>query len=756
VQVALEFGPPTVKLICITVARYWERTAPHSSTTHGELLEHNMKIQLLGLNRMLLATTVLATTLAFQTPLFAQAAAPAPTAAAPAPGPAVSDRLNVADMVGYSTFRAATLSQDGKNIAGIIADGTGDKLIVFNRTTRVTTPIQLARRDQNLEITFVAFKGNDRIVFGLQQKFDLVAGTGGVRVARTVKKDQGFRFVSRVYSSDIDGKNLMSLYDPSGSQGFPRELSANLQSILGSDPENVLMGVPTLGGSELRKVNVRTGRFSVVDRGNSTTFNWTLDSNTVPLLRQDSIAGGRGSAWSRRAPGSNEWIEIARFIGNQAANGAPEFEGVGPGRTPGEVVVSARPNGRDTNGLYYYETATGRYVAPLYENDKFDVFQVMRLPNSDEIIGACYDAYKAECKISDPQMARSWASVEAAVGSENEVSLANGGDLSGSILIKTNGPRNLGTFLVYNTVTGALDTFQSERRAARAVQLPTQTVHHYKATDGTDLWGYLWLPPGATAADRNLPMVVVPHGGPEGRDNWGFDPFATYWSSQGYAVFQPNFRGGSGFGRKFVEAGWGQWGRLIQDDIRQGTLSLTRAGIADGNKTCIAGWSHGGYVAFTASFQDTSVYRCSFAGAGVSDLGRMLDWVRAEQGGASSVSYQYWTRAIGDPASNATLLTENSANRNIDKVGMPILVVHGEMDNIVPVEQSKLFIANMERAGKPVESLILPRMDHKFRPDQGGDWAVILVRGREFFEKHIGPGWRPPAAATPTPPPATR
>lgn len=698
-----------------------------------------MKKYIQRLDLKLVAALTMTAALVGHSPVSAQGTAAAPAA----PAAAATERLNVLDMVGYPTFRQATLSQNGNYIAGVIADPNGDRLIIFNRTTRVTTPIQLARRDQSLEITFVAFKGNDRLIFGLQQKFDIVNGTGGARAARSVKKDQGFSFVSRVYSSDIDGKNLISLYDPSGSQGFPRELSANLQSILASDPENVLMGVPTTSGAELRKVNVKTGRSIVINRGGQTTGGWTLDTNLEPLLRQDSVSGGRGSAWLRRAPGSNNWIEIARYIGNEAANGAPEFRGVGPGRVPGEVVVSARPEGRDTNGLYYYEPATGKFLGALYENNQFDVFQVMRLPNSDEIIGACFDAYKFECKISDTQLARSWASVETAVGAENEVSLASGGDLSGSILIRTNGPRNLGNYMVYNTQTGALDTFQSERRAARPVMLPTQTVHHYKGTDGTDLWGYLWLPPGATAATRNLPMVVVPHGGPEGRDTWGFDPFATYWSSQGYAVFQPNFRGGAGFGRKFVEAGWGQWGRLIQDDIRQGTLSVTRAGIADANKTCIAGWSHGGYVAFTAGFQDVDLYKCSFAGAGLSDLGKMMEWTRAEEGGTTGVSYRYWSRAIGDPVANADLLTRHSANRNIDRIGMPMLIVHGEMDDIVPVEQSNLFIASMQRANKPVESYIVPRMDHKFRSDQGKEWANILVRGQQFFEKNIGPGWSP-------------
>lgn len=690
------------------------------------------KLELAALTAMTLGLVV------FESALMAPAAF-----AQPAPSAPPVERLKVQEMVGYSTFRQATLSADGDYVAGVIADPTGDRLIVHNRKTKSTVPIQLARRDQNLEITFVAFKGNDRIIFGLQQKFDIVLGTGGARSARSVKKDQGFSFVSRVYSTDLDGKNLISLYDPSGSQGFPRELSARLQSILSSDQENVLLGVPTLGGSELRKVNVKTGRFTIVEKGGSSTFNWTFDLNLNPVLRQDSVAGGRGTAWYRRSVGASQWTEIARFIGNQAANGAPEFEGVGPGRKPGEVIVSARPNGRDNNGLYFYNTATGEFTEPLFEHEKVDVFQVMRLPNSDEVIGACFDEYKYKCHLIDSSLAQRWESVETAVGADNQVRLSSGGDLNSSILVRTNGPKNLGAFYIYNTKSGALDLFQSERRGIKPALLPTQTVHHYKGKDGTDLWAYLWLPPGATERDRNLPMIVVPHGGPEGRDNWGFDPFATYWAAQGYAVLQPNFRGGSGFGRKFVEAGWGQWGRLIQSDIREAAVSVQSSGIADASRTCVAGWSHGGYVAFTASFMDKDVYKCSFAGAGVSDLGQMLDWVREEQGGTTSISYRYWTRAIGDPAASGAVLNDFSANQNIGKVGMPVLVVHGEMDETVPVEQSRIFVENMKKAGKPYEELFIPRMDHYFRSDQGDAWATILVRGKEFFEKHIGPGWTP-------------
>jgi dipeptidyl aminopeptidase/acylaminoacyl peptidase len=116
-------------------------------------------------------------------------------------------------------------------------------------------------------------------------------------------------------------------------------------------------------------------------------------------------------------------------------------------------------------------------------------------------------------------------------------------------VVETTGPQDLGTYHLYNTATRQLSRLISARPGVEAARLPTKSVVNYKASDGKDLWGYLWLPPGVKDA-KNLPLIVVPHGGPEGRDTWGFDPFAIVFASHGYAVLQPNFRGGGGFGQQ--------------------------------------------------------------------------------------------------------------------------------------------------------------------------------------------------------------
>jgi dipeptidyl aminopeptidase/acylaminoacyl peptidase len=651
-------------------------------------------------------------------------------------------RADVGAFVGYETFRSATLSPDGKFVAGILRDNDGDLLIVHDRTTKVTKPIQRARSDQNLELTFVQFKGDDRLIFGLQQKFQIVQGKGSRSTKTPDPTDLGFSYTSRIFTSDLNGGDLKSLYDPSGEQGFPRWVTAAIQEILPEDPKHVLLRTPSTGGSQLRKVNLKTGKSSILETGSQDTINFVLDNQKKPVLREDSVAGGKGTAWLRR-DAKGKWIEIVRFRGEERANGAPDFQGLGRGPRAGTAIVSGRPNGRDTNGLYVYDAATGNYAEPIYENEMFDVFNVMRNPSNGQIVGACYEGFQWQCVPSDPVFASHWQGIEDAIGEDANVYLSSGGSLNGSFMVMVDGPKEPGAYFIYDSMGRALERFQSTRRDVDPDLLPSKMVFDYKAADGTDMWGYVWLPPGATSETRNLPTIVLPHGGPESRDGWGGDPMAGYWSSQGYAVFQPHFRGGSGTGRKWVEAGHGQWGQLIQEDINDGTRALIAAGHADGNRVCVAGWSHGGYVAFTASYRDTELYKCSLAGAGVSDLRAMQAWVRKEQGGTQSISYKYWAGAIGDPNADAAKLNRYSANQNADKVGMPLLIVHGELDVTVPIEQSEMMVASLKKAGKPYEYIELKGMDHFLRRDQGDDWVQILTKGKDFFDKHIGPGWTP-------------
>ncbi len=240
--------------------------------------------------------------------------------------------------------------------------------------------------------------------------------------------------------------------------------------------------------------------------------------------------------------------------------------------------------------------------------------------------------------------------------------------------------------------------------------------------------------------------------GLKSRDNWGEDAFAPYLASQGYAVFQPNFRGGGGFGRRFVEAGYHQWGMRMQDDVADGARYLVQQGVADARRMCIMGWSYGGYVAMTAAFQNTDLFKCSVAGAGVSDMQAMLRWARDGDarnhagysgGGAGSESpyYKYWSDTMGQLGADDAIFAAHSAAQNASRVTIPLLLIHGDHDTVVPHEQSEIMQSAMQRAGHPVRLITLEGADHT--PDLRDQWRTILTESLGFIQQNIGPGVAP-------------
>lgn len=201
-------------------------------------------------------------------------------------------------------------------------------------------------------------------------------------------------------------------------------------------------------------------------------------------------------------------------------------------------------------------------------------------------------------------------------------------------------------------------------------------------------------------------------------------------------VFQPNFRGGGGFGRTFAEAGYRQWGKRMQDDITDGLKHLVDSGGADPARVCIFGWSYGGYAALAGGALTPDLYKCVISGAGPSDLLRMLEFER-EEAGRGSAAYAYWKRAIGDPGADRDALIAVSPRRMAAQFRAPVLLLHGHEDEVVPVEQSRIMKAALEAAGKPVRLVEFDEEGHSLMRI-----ANIETRYREletFLAQHLPP-----------------
>jgi dipeptidyl aminopeptidase/acylaminoacyl peptidase len=243
----------------------------------------------------------------------------------------------------------------------------------------------------------------------------------------------------------------------------------------------------------------------------------------------------------------------------------------------------------------------------------------------------------------------------------------------------------------------------------------------YPAQDGTTIPGYLTTPPGQRA--EHLPLIVMPHGGPIARDSWGYDFLRAFLVSRGYAVLQMNFRGSSGYGEKWLyDARQELWGGLTYSDIIDGARWAVKQGIADPSKLCIVGWSFGGYAALLAATRNSDLFRCSVSIAGVSDLS-MLERQDLNFIGGASTRDQIGT--------NSAKLKADSPRNSAANVNIPLLMIHGDNDVQVNVEQSIAMDRALTKAQRPHEFILIKGADHQMSRES--DRTTLLTAIDKFL-----------------------
>lgn len=272
-------------------------------------------------------------------------------------------------------------------------------------------------------------------------------------------------------------------------------------------------------------------------------------------------------------------------------------------------------------------------------------------------------------------------------------------------LVHTSGNGDSGTLYVVDMAKGKADPVGNDYPLIPQSAVGAISTIAYKAADGLDLDGILTLPPGREP--RNLPVVMLPHGGPNHHDKATFDWWAQSFASRGYAVFQPNFRGSTNRDDAFRRAGNGQWGLKMQSDISDGLAELAKRGIIDPRRACIVGASYGGYAALAGVTLQQKLYRCAVAVAPVSDL-RDMYWTDYRESGENKMVKRALLESLGAPSGFAAV----SPRRQADRADAPILLIHGKDDTVVPFKQSTTMADALRDAGKPYELVVLREEDH--------------------------------------------
>ena len=328
---------------------------------------------------------------------------------------------------------------------------------------------------------------------------------------------------------------------------------------------------------------------------------------------------------------------------------------------------------------------------------------------SDDQTGHVLGAEKADAQTDyqffDPDMAALWKSIRSAFSSATEVDLSSYSVDKSKAIVSVFGPSfGSGYFLLDRTAKKA---YPIAAAYDGINEIYEEKWISYKAADNREIPAYLTLP---KREPKSLPLIVLPHGGPHSRDYPGFDFLSQSLASRGYAVLQPQFRGSNGFGREWLEAGFHEYGKKMQTDLSDGVRALAAQGLIDPKRVCIFGASYGGYAALAGATLDAGIYRCAASLAGPADMREMLKgWPKPTMGAESA---RFWDRFVGIEDGNMAPADAISPAKHADRVTIPILLIHGKDDTVVPYRQSEIMASALKSAGKPYEFVTLEGEDH--------------------------------------------
>ena len=609
-------------------------------------------------------------------------------------GAAHSAPLPISAFFAPPVSRGAQLSPSGRYLALIERADQRDVVAVIDLQSHDKSAALTSKDGRRID--WVRWKDDERLVAGM--------GRAHHR-GEADDEDPGPRSGEELTALDRDGGRAVTL--SAGSADAKLAARMRMADPLKGDPAHVLVAAPDAkGGSSLWKVDVRSGSAEFVGEGKDDP--------------DDDI------------PGANMVVRYDHHPDKDAA----DFDVLGPAPGGHRAYVSLQPRfgaDGDLASLRIYDFDRKSFSDPVWADLKYEVSDVVYHDGDRALAGVCYTADAYVCEFRNQALNADYRLARAAFDGPRSLTPLTMSDDARYWLFGVQGPTEPGAYYLFDRRTKKMTLAASRHPELPAARLAPMQALTYRARDGMEIHAYLTRPPHAPAGP--LPLIVMPHGGPEARDSLGFDVWAEILATRGYMVLQPNFRGSSGYGRKFIAAGYGQWGGRMQDDITDGVMQLIRTGQADPGRICIFGASFGGYAALYGAAKEPELYKCAASFAGVSDLAALVDWEHATKG--HEARYLYASRSIGDPVRSAGKLKATSPITYAARYKVPVLLIHGIEDRSVPVEQSQLMDKALRAAHRDVRLVTYPGEGHADWSPKDEQSALTEVAG--FIEGHIAP-----------------
>jgi dipeptidyl aminopeptidase/acylaminoacyl peptidase len=391
---------------------------------------------------------------------------------------------------------------------------------------------------------------------------------------------------------------------------------------------------------------------------------------------------------------------------------------------------------RDLNAAYGFETIDGRQAVVrlamdgsmqrdvVFAHPEVDVDELIRIGRQRRVVGVGFATDRRQAVFFDPAIKNLLASLSKALPGQPQMRVVDASQDENRLMVWAGSDVRPGAYYLYDKTTRRLGPIMEERPQLSGVKLAPVKAITYAAADGTSVPAYLILPLGG--ADKNLPAIVMPHGGPDARDEWGFDWLAQYFAARGYAVLQPNFRGSAGYGDEWYEKNGFQSWRTAIGDVNDAGRWLKTQGIAAPGKLAIVGWSYGGYAALQSQVLDPELFKATVAIAPVTDL----EMLREQSRGFAN--FRLMESFIGRGAH----IREGSPAQNAQKFKAPVLMFHGDQDVNVNVRQAQLMEAKLKEAGRQVDLVVFPGLDHQL--DDSTARARMLERADVFLRASLG------------------